>query len=74
MEGQSRFSDRAASRETIPIRSAINQVLCPQDTHIQHHLVALNETAYPAFKQKCSVSCNYQKVMQIFPHTVLAIC
>ena len=74
MEGQSRFSDRAASRETIPIRPATNQLLCPQDTHIRRHLVVLNETAYPAFKQQYSVSCNYQKVMQTLPHTVLAIC
>ena len=25
------------------------------DNHIRRHLVALKETAYPAFKQQCSV-------------------
>ena len=32
MEEQVRFSDRANSRDTIPIRPTTNQVLCPQNT------------------------------------------
>jgi hypothetical protein len=35
MEGQSRFSNRAASRDTMPIRPATNQVSYPRNTRCE---------------------------------------
>jgi len=62
------------SREAIPIKPATNQVLCPRIPIFDVTLWFSRRPLIRHYKQQCSVSCNYQEVMQILPRTVLTIC